>query len=326
MAQAGQAVTPEMLCADCPELLSEIKRLLPRFAAVNDILALKRSEEKNPMIPPAPTALVPEAQSGMVLVGKYKLIERIGEGGMGSVWLALQTKPVKRQIAIKFIKRDDDTKGGLARFEAERQALALMHHPNIAKVLDGGTTETGQPFFAMEVVKGVPITKFCDARKLTLTQRMELFAPLCQAIHHAHQKGIIHRDIRSPQRRQFAFCLRLVDVLQREKGQVRLFEASFCFRGRPGRRKADSRPKAWAVCSCHPSSPYGAPRTTDRRSAASSLSVSAWLTYSTQRGGTGKGQSCNQGTPVAWQCCHKLDQRHCSARTTRLARSAFRST
>jgi non-specific serine/threonine protein kinase/serine/threonine-protein kinase len=137
-----------------------------------------------------------EEQPGAILAGKYKLIERIGEGGMGSVWMAQQTEPVKRTVAVKFIKGVGDSKAVLARFEAERQALALMDHPNIARVLDAGTTERGSPFFVMELVKGVPITQFCDARKLTPRQRLELFVPVCQAIQHAHQKGIIHRDVK----------------------------------------------------------------------------------------------------------------------------------
>jgi serine/threonine protein kinase/tetratricopeptide (TPR) repeat protein len=133
---------------------------------------------------------------GAVLAGRYKLIEAIGEGGMGAVYLAQQTEPVRRAVAVKVIKAGMDTKAVLARFEAERQALALMDHPNIAKVLDAGTTEGGRPFFVMELVKGVPITKFCDERKLTPRQRLELFVPVCQAIQHAHQKGVIHRDIK----------------------------------------------------------------------------------------------------------------------------------
>jgi tetratricopeptide (TPR) repeat protein len=145
--------------------------------------------------PPEP-ATVAEEQAGTVLVGRYKLLERIGEGGMGSVWMAQQTEPVKRTVAVKLIKTGGDSKAMLARFEAERQALALMDHPNIAKVLDAGTTDKGQPFFVMELVKGVPITRFCDERKLTPKQRLELFVPVCQAIQHAHQKGIIHRDIK----------------------------------------------------------------------------------------------------------------------------------
>jgi eukaryotic-like serine/threonine-protein kinase len=114
---------------------------------------------------------------------------------MGSVWRAKQSEPVKRFVAIKLIKAGMDTKAVLARFEAERQALALMDHPNIAKILDGGVHES-RPFFVMELVKGTPITEFCDARKLTPQQRLELFVPVCNAIQHAHQKGIIHRDIK----------------------------------------------------------------------------------------------------------------------------------
>lgn len=133
---------------------------------------------------------------GAVLAGKYKLIEEIGEGGMGSVYMAQQTEPVKRAVAVKVIKAGMDSKAVLARFQAERQALAMMDHPNIARVLDAGTTEGGRPFFVMELVKGTPITQFCDERKLTPRQRLELFVPVCQAIQHAHQKGIIHRDIK----------------------------------------------------------------------------------------------------------------------------------
>lgn len=133
---------------------------------------------------------------GAVLGGKYKLIEEIGEGGMGSVFMAQQTEPVKRAVAVKVIKAGMDSKAVLARFEAERQALAMMDHPNIARVLDAGTTEGGRSYFVMELVKGVPITQFCDERKLTPRQRLELFVPVCNAIQHAHQKGIIHRDIK----------------------------------------------------------------------------------------------------------------------------------
>lgn len=133
---------------------------------------------------------------GAILVGKYKLIEEIGEGGMGSVYMAQQTDPVKRAVAVKVIKTGMDSKAVLARFDAERQALAMMDHPNIAKVLDAGTTDSGRPFFVMELVKGVSITQYCDERNLTPRQRLELFVPVCQAIQHAHQKGIIHRDIK----------------------------------------------------------------------------------------------------------------------------------
>jgi serine/threonine protein kinase/tetratricopeptide (TPR) repeat protein len=129
-------------------------------------------------------------------IGAYRLMEQIGEGGMGTVWMAQQVEPVKRLVALKLIKPGMDSKKVLARFEAERQALALMDHPNIARVFDAGTTETGRPFFVMELVKGVPLTKYCDEHRLTPCQRLELFIPICQAIQHAHQKGIIHRDIK----------------------------------------------------------------------------------------------------------------------------------
>jgi len=138
----------------------------------------------------------PTARVGSILAGKYKLIEEIGEGGMGRVYMAQQIEPVKRAVAVKVIKAGMDSKAVLTRFEAERQALAMMDHPNIAKVLDAGTTDGGRPFFVMELVKGQPITKFCDECKLTPRQRLELFVPVCQAIQHAHQKGIIHRDIK----------------------------------------------------------------------------------------------------------------------------------
>jgi serine/threonine protein kinase len=138
----------------------------------------------------------PTARVGAILAGKYKLVEEIGEGGMGSVFMAQQTEPVKRAVAVKVIKAGMDSRAVLARFEAERQALAMMDHPNIARVFDAGTTDAGRPFFVMELVKGMPITRYCDQQKLTPRQRLELFVPVCQAIQHAHLKGIIHRDIK----------------------------------------------------------------------------------------------------------------------------------
>ena len=129
-------------------------------------------------------------------IGPYKLVQMIGEGGMGSVYIAEQEKPVRRRVALKIIKAGMDTDQVVARFEAERQALALMDHPSIARVFDAGTTDTGRPFFVMELVNGVPITDYCDRGRLSTEQRLALFMPVCQAIQHAHQKGIIHRDIK----------------------------------------------------------------------------------------------------------------------------------
>src|SRR5262249_54433946 len=129
-------------------------------------------------------------------IGPYKLLELIGEGGMGTVWMAQQTAPVKRLVAVKLIKAGMDSRQVIARFEAERQALALMDHPHIARVLDAGATPEGRPYFAMELVKGIPITRYCDERRLSVRERLELFVPVCQAVQHAHQKGIIHRDLK----------------------------------------------------------------------------------------------------------------------------------
>ena len=129
-------------------------------------------------------------------IGPYKLLQEIGEGGMGVVYMAEQETPVRRRVALKIIKPGMDTGQVIARFEAERQALALMDHQHIAKVLDAGATDTGRPYFVMELVRGVPITEYCDRNQLTPKERLELFVPVCHAIQHAHQKGIIHRDIK----------------------------------------------------------------------------------------------------------------------------------
>jgi serine/threonine protein kinase/tetratricopeptide (TPR) repeat protein len=149
--------------------------------------------DPDPADGPAPG---PIAEGPGARIGPYKLLQQIGEGGMGVVYMAEQEHPVCRKVALKIIKPGMDTAQVVARFEAERQALALMDHPNIAKVLDAGATETGRPFFVMELVKGVPITEYCDEAQFTPRERLELFVPVCQAIQHAHQKGIIHRDVK----------------------------------------------------------------------------------------------------------------------------------
>src|SRR5881394_808990 len=129
-------------------------------------------------------------------IGRYRLLQEIGQGGCGVVYMAEQEEPVRRRVALKVIKLGMDTKQVVARFEAERQALALMDHPNIAKVFDAGATNTGRPFFVMELVRGIKITDYCDQNKVATGERLKLFVQVCDAIQHAHQKGIIHRDIK----------------------------------------------------------------------------------------------------------------------------------
>src|SRR5262245_53449811 len=129
-------------------------------------------------------------------IGRYRLLQEIGHGGCGVVYMAEQEEPVHRRVALKVIKLGMDTRQVISRFEAERQALALMDHPNIAKVLDAGATEAGRPYFVMELVRGVKITEFCDEAKLPTRERLNLFIQVCRAVQHAHQKGVIHRDIK----------------------------------------------------------------------------------------------------------------------------------
>jgi serine/threonine protein kinase len=175
-------------CAGNPALRRSVESLLDAYDAGQFLEA------------PAP-ALTDRVQTAIgespdTVIGPYKLLEEIGEGGMGTVWVAEQTQPVRRKVALKLIKAGMDSKSVLARFEAERQALALMDHPNIAKVLDGGTAQSGRPFFVMEHVKGIPFTKYCDDARLSVEERLALFLPVCHAVQHAHQKGIIHRDLK----------------------------------------------------------------------------------------------------------------------------------
>ena len=142
------------------------------------------------------TVALPVTEKPGDRIGRYKLLQRVGEGGCGVVYMAEQEEPVRRRVALKVIKLGMDTKQVIARFEAERQALAMMDHPNIARVFDGGATETGRPFFVMELVRGLKITEYCDQNNLSTTDRLKLFVQVCHAIRHAHQKGIIHRDIK----------------------------------------------------------------------------------------------------------------------------------
>jgi serine/threonine protein kinase/tetratricopeptide (TPR) repeat protein len=175
-------------CGHNQGLRAEVEALLRAQDRSGDVLDL-------PEAGPADT-LLPIREGPGTVIGLYKLMEQIGAGGMGLVFVAEQQRPVRRKVALKVIKPGMDTREVIARFEAERQALALMDHPNIAKVLDGGTTASGRPFFVMELVKGIPITQFCDESRLTTRERLELFVPVCQAVQHAHHKGIIHRDLK----------------------------------------------------------------------------------------------------------------------------------
>jgi hypothetical protein len=190
-------------CAGQPELRAAVAALLAAHEFSGSLLdqppaGLGETAAAAPG--PAPLAATadyrPQAAPGLVIAGRYTLVEKLGAGGMGEVWVAKQTEPVKRKVALKLIKAGMDSKAVLQRFEQERQALALMDHPNIARVLDGGLTPDGRPFFVMELVNGLPLTRFCDEAKLTPRERLQLFMPICQAVQHAHQKGIIHRDLK----------------------------------------------------------------------------------------------------------------------------------
>ncbi len=148
-------------------------------------------------MPPGDTTATPAiAEEVGTRIGPYKLLQVLGEGGMGVVYMAEQKEPVKRRVALKIIRPGMDSKQVIARFEAERQALAMMDHPNIARVLDAGTTATGHPYFVMELVKGIPIVTYCNEQRLTPRERLQLFASVCRAVQHAHQKGVIHRDLK----------------------------------------------------------------------------------------------------------------------------------
>jgi serine/threonine protein kinase/formylglycine-generating enzyme required for sulfatase activity len=154
------------------------------------------NEVARPELATTQTYVPADTAPGTLIAGRYMLVEKIGEGGMGEVWVAKQSEPVKRKVALKLIKAGMDSKGVVQRFEHERQALALMDHPHIAKVLDGGLTDEFRPFFVMELVNGLPLTRFCDEARLGIRERLELFVPICQAVQHAHQKAIVHRDLK----------------------------------------------------------------------------------------------------------------------------------
>ncbi len=185
---AERAAFLDWTCGDNQNLRAEVEALLRASQRSGDLLDLPENS--------AVTTDLPRAEGAGTVIGPYKLLEPIGEGGMGTVWMAEQTEPIQRRVAVKVIKDGMDSKQVLARFEAERQALALMDHPNIAKVLDAGKTPSGRPYFVMELVKGQPINKYCDEKRLRVRERLELFGDVCRAVQHAHQKGIIHRDLK----------------------------------------------------------------------------------------------------------------------------------
>jgi eukaryotic-like serine/threonine-protein kinase len=195
--QVIQAADPAQGAALVQDLCGQDQALRQRVEALLDAHGRAVSFLESPPAGFAATAdHRPISERPGAVIGPYKLLQQIGEGGMGVVFMAEQTEPLKRTVALKIIKPGMDTRQVIARFEAERQALALMDHPNIAKVLDAGTTDSGRPYFVMELVKGVPITKYCDEKHLPLRERLELMLPVCQAVQHAHQKGLIHRDIK----------------------------------------------------------------------------------------------------------------------------------
>jgi len=176
-------------CASDAELRGRVDQLLKAHRELGAI-------DDRPAESPSPSPRELPLDGPGTRIGPYRLLEQIGEGGFGIVYMAEQTQPVRRRVALKIIKPGMDTRMVVARFEAERQALALMDHPNIARVFDGGATDTGRPYFVMELVRGIPITDFCDQNLLPVKERVELFVAVCRAVQHAHQKGIIHRDLK----------------------------------------------------------------------------------------------------------------------------------
>jgi serine/threonine protein kinase len=187
---ADRAAYLDRVCADDSALRARVEALLAVHDRAGGFL-------ESPARGPTIDEVREEPAEGVgTVIGPYRLMEQIGEGGMGIVFVAEQTRPVRRRVALKIIKPGMDTKQVIARFEAERQALALMDHPTIARVLDAGATESGRPYFVMELVRGIPITEYCDQERLSIPERLELFVQVCRAVQHAHQKGIIHRDLK----------------------------------------------------------------------------------------------------------------------------------
>jgi serine/threonine protein kinase len=186
----------DQACGHEAGLRQRVEALLQAFEQAGSFLQQPADAATSDLPSAEPCPDIAPAEAAGTLIGAYKLLEPIGEGGFGVVFMAEQTQPVRRKVALKVLKPGMDTRQVVARFEAERQALAIMDHPNIAMVFDGGATASGRPYFVMELVKGVPITEFCDTNHLTARQRLELFVSVCGAVQHAHHKGIIHRDLK----------------------------------------------------------------------------------------------------------------------------------
>ena len=184
----------DAMCDGDPALRQRLEALLAAHEQPDNLVPTQADEDRLRI--KLDLAEEPPDEAVGQMLGRYKLLERVGEGGCGVVYVAEQTEPVRRRVALKVIKLGMDTKQVVARFEAERQALAMMDHPNIAKVLDAGTTDVGRPYFVMELVRGIKITDYCDQANLSTKERLDLFIKVCQAIQHAHQKGIIHRNIK----------------------------------------------------------------------------------------------------------------------------------
>jgi len=206
--EAGRSETPEELCRDRPELLERVRECVARLelferrmGQASDLGLEPPQGEFATSAPDLGDSSRGRAQSARDLppsrvIGNYRLLEKLGEGGMGAVWLAEQERPLRRRVALKLIKAGVDNEQVVARFEAERQALAMMDHSNIARILDAGQSDDGRPYFVMELVQGVPLTKYCDQHQLSIRERLELFISVCKGVQHAHQKGIIHRDLK----------------------------------------------------------------------------------------------------------------------------------
>lgn len=184
---AERAAFLDQACADNAALRQRVESLLAAHLELGSFMDVPSS---------AATITSASLECPGAQIGPYKLLQQIGEGGMGTVFMAEQLQPVQRKVALKLVKAGMDSRQVIARFEAERQALAVMDHSNIARVLDAGTTESGRPYFVMELIRGVPITEYCDVNHLAVPQRLELLIAVCEAVQHAHQKGIIHRDIK----------------------------------------------------------------------------------------------------------------------------------